>query len=75
MPKTGEILPKETHQVTDLEAMEEGAANRTPTEGTRGNQAHLQDTSAREHDTEGAQSKGQGSPRESLQGDSATTIP
>ena len=42
MPKAGEILPKETHQVTDLEAMEERAAARIPTEDTRGNQAHPQ---------------------------------
>ena len=57
-PKTGEISPKETHQVIDLEAIEEGAVARTPNEGTRGNnQAHPQHMSTREHDTEGAQSR------------------
>ena len=67
----GEILPKETHQVTDLEAMEEGAVARTPTEDTRGNQAHPQHMSMEEYNAEGANSKEQDSPQESLQGDSA----
>ena len=35
-PKSSEILPKELHQVTDLEAMEEAAVAKTPNEGTGG---------------------------------------
>ena len=62
MPKMGKILPKETHQVRDLEAMEEGAVARTPTEGTRGYQTQPQHMSMNEYNAESNNSRQQESP-------------
>ena len=61
MPKMGKTSPEETHQVTDLEAMEEEAAARTPIEDTREKHAHPQHMPTREYDAEGAESNGQDS--------------
>ena len=41
-PEMSEILPNEMHQVTDLEAMEEGAVTRAPTQHTRGDLSQIQ---------------------------------
>ena len=43
-PKMGEIPPKGTHQVTDLEAMEEGAVARNLIKDARGNLTQTQHT-------------------------------
>ena len=50
--KLGEISSRDPHQVTNLEAMEEGTVAKTPNETTEGNQVQIEHTSLREHNME-----------------------